>query len=142
MEVKIEVLEGGKAPEYKRVGDACMDCYAHLKKPVWLFRWGKTKKIPLGFKLDIPWGYEAETRSRSGNSLDDLKVDFGCIDQTFTGELNAILWTRKLFYKVKPGDRVCQLKLLPTTFVQWEQVPKITKETIRGSNGFGSSGKN
>lgn len=142
MEVKIEVLEGGKAPEYKRVGDACMDCYARLKKPVWLFRWGKTKKIPLGFKLDIPWGYEAETRSRSGNSLDDLKVDFGCIDQTFTGELNAIMYTRKLIQIVRPGDRVCQLKLMPTTFVQWNKVEKITKETIRGENGFGSSGKN
>lgn len=139
LKVKIKLLEGGKLPEYKRDGDVCLDCYAREDVEV---SFGECELIPLGFALELPEGYEAVVRPRSGLSFKGLEGIIGTIDTNYRGEVKAILTNNSHLpeYKVKKGDRVCQLAIREAPQIKWEVVGELS-ETERGGNGFGSSGK-
>lgn len=140
LKVKIKLVEGGKLPEYKRDGDVCLDCYARCETPQPIPA-GKRALIPLGFALELPEGYEAVIRPRSGMNKDCVDSLIGTIDTNYRGEVCAILWNNcSVAISVENETRICQLAIREAPKVEWEVVEELT-ETERGENGFGSSGK-
>lgn len=137
MEVKIKLLDG-QMPAYSREGDACLDCFAAEDLTL---RHGERKKIRLGFALEIPNGFEALIRPRSGLSLKGLDVKLGTIDSNYRGEVNAIVHYggRDTFFKISKGDRIAQMAIRKSENVVFS-ISEELSETIRGEKGFGSSG--
>ena len=149
LKVKIKLIEGGKLPEYKREGDVCLDCYARLSEVETIYP-SENGKIPLGFVLELPEGYEAVVRPRSGLSSNGIDVSIGTIDINYRGEVCAIVCNNSYTvsfigvrgepFIINNGDRICQLAIRKAPHVEWELVDELS-ETNRGKNGFGSSGK-
>lgn len=138
MTVKYELINGGTLPEKKTDGAACADCYANDSV---LIPAGKTGIVPLGFRMEIPEGYYAEIRPRSGLTLKGILVQIGTIDSDYRGEVGAI--TTNLTgedYLVNEQDRICQIMIKKITDLPAELSSELT-ETERGSKGFGSTGK-
>ena len=137
MEVKIKLLDG-QMPSYSRQGDACLDCYAAENIAL---NSGETKKIRLGFALELPKGYEAQIRPRSGLSLKGVQVQLGTIDSNYRGEVNAIVYYASSmgYFEIIKGSRIAQMKIEKVEPVTFVEVAKLS-ETNRGDNGFGSSG--
>ena len=137
MEVKIKRVEDGVIPAYKREGDVCMDCYS--REFVIIPAFGR-KIVPLGFALELPIGYEAIIRPRSGLSKDGIDVCLGTIDTNYRGEVMACVSnTLDEDFKIEKGDRICQLAIREAPAITWNVVEELS-ETERGNNGFGSSG--
>lgn len=138
MKIKIKLETGAKAPEYKRTGDACLDCYAAQSVVI---KKGERALIPLGFSMQLPKGYEAIIRPRSGLSSIGVDVAIGTIDSNYRGIVSAcVINNANTDYNVFLGDRICQLAIRKTVFSSWKIVKALNK-TVRGSNGFGSSGR-
>ena len=98
--------------------------------------------IDTGISIQIPFGYEAQIRSRSGLSTKGIVVSNspGTIDQDYTGEIKVILANNnKTAYKVEHSDRIAQLVIAPVVQPKIEFVEEI-QETKRGDKGFGSTG--
>ena len=140
LSVKIKVMDGGKLPEYKRDGDACLDCYARLASDFVKIPPKSRCLINLGFALELPKGWEAVIRPRSGLTMMEIDNGIGTIDSNYRGELKAcIINNSQSDYCINNGDRVCQLAIREIPYVKWEVVDELS-ETERGANGFGSSG--
>lgn len=140
MIVKIKVLEGGKKPEYKRMGDACLDCYARIACKIVTISKGTRALIPLGFMLELPANYEAVVRPRSGLTSKYIDVAIGTCDENYRGELMAnVINNSGEDFVISNGDRICQLAIRQAPTVYFEVVDKLS-ETNRGDSGFGSSG--
>lgn len=138
MQIKTKLLENGTMPSYSREGDACLDCYA--AEDVFIEK-GVTKKVKLGFALELPVGYEAQIRPRSGLSLIGLDVKLGTIDSNYRGEVSAIIQNNSTLdeYKILKGNRVAQMLIQKVEPISLVEVDALS-ETNRGENGFGSSG--
>lgn len=138
MEIKIKLLNNGIVPAYSREGDACLDCYAAEDV---FFRYGETKKVRLGFALELPKGYEAQIRPRSGLSLKGVQVQLGTIDSNYRGEVNAIIhYVGSLEpFEIVKGVRIAQMKIEKVEPVSFVEVTELN-ESNRGQDGFGSSG--
>ena len=137
MKVKIKKIKRGKLPIYKREGDVCMDCFARYK--VTVFGLGRSL-VPLGFALELPKGYEAIVRPRSGLSKEGIDVSIGTIDTNYRGEVMACVHNTEYDdFVIEEGDRVCQLAIREAPTIEWEVAEELS-ETERGDNGFGSSG--
>lgn len=98
-----------------------------------------------GLTLGIPKGYHVEVRSRSGlaakNSINVLNSP-GTIDSDYTGELMVILHNNSnQGFKVSKGDRIAQILLRKNVKTKLKEVSRHSRETTRGSGGFGSTGK-
>lgn len=140
MQIKIKVVENGKLPEYKTKGAACADCYARLAGERITLRQGEQCLINLGFALELPAGYEAVIRPRSGLSKDLLAVT-GTIDSDYRGEVKVRLHNySKGDVDVCNNDRVCQIKIQKAEQFEFVQVEHLS-ETERGEGGFGSTGR-
>lgn len=152
--------EDAKLPAYSRSGDACMDCYADKDITIPGFDLEKglgRASVPLGFAIALPKGWEAQVRPRSGLALKEgltILNSPGTIDENYRGEVCAIVCnTTSKAYNVKKGDRICQLAIRPilgvdldnftnkSFEVKWDEKEELD-ETNRGTEGFGSSGKN
>ena len=140
MYVKIKIFEGGKKPEYKRAGDACLDCYARIDCKFVTIPKGTRALIPLGFALELPADYEAVIRPRSGLTRDEIDIAIGTCDENYRGELMAnVINNSDDDFRINNGDRVCQLAIREAPKVIFEVVEKLS-ETNRGEAGFGSTG--
>lgn len=140
MYVKIKIIEGGKKPEYKRAGDACLDCYARIECKFLTIPKGTRALIPLGFALELPADYEAVVRPRSGLTKESIDVAIGTCDENYRGELMAnVINNSDENIKIFDGERICQLAIREAPKVIFEVVEKLS-ETNRGEAGFGSSG--
>ena len=136
-EVKIKLVPGGKMPEYKTAGAACADCYARVQT---IIPAGERRLVPLGVCLELPEGYEAVVRPRSGMSKNGVDVAIGTVDEDFTGEIMAnVINNMKEGLVVEEGTRVCQLKIQKAEQFNFVEVDELS-ETERGSGGFGSTG--
>lgn len=137
MEVKIKLLDG-QMPVYSRERDACLDCYAAEDLTI---EKGVTKKVKLGFALELPVGYEAQIRPRSGLSLIGLDVKLGTIDSNYRGEVSAIVQNNSTLdeYKILKGNRIAQMLIQKVEPISLIEVDALS-DTNRGDNGFGSSG--
>ena len=98
--------------------------------------------VHTGIKLEIPKGYYASIRDRSGLALNrGIHVLGGVGDETYRGEYRVILVNLgKLPYKISKGDRVAQVIIQPYERVELEEVDELG-ESERGEDGFGASGK-
>ena len=116
-----------------------MDLCAFLKEPVTL-KSLERKLIPTGLKMELPHGYEAQIRPRSGLSSKGIVSMFGTIDSNYRGEVCAIIQNNSFDdFKIKFGDRICQMKIERVDPIVFEQVEELS-ETNRNDKGFGSSG--
>lgn len=143
MKVKIINKSHHPLPEYKTLGSVGMDLYAYLKEPIHL---GSLERrlIPTGLFIELPQGYEAQIRPRSGISIKhglSLINAIGTIDSDYRGELLIpIVNLSKEDYTLHDGERVAQLVIAKTERAVWEEVDEL-EESSRGEGGFGSTGK-
>ena len=103
---------------------------------------GGTKVIKTGIAIQLPAGYEAQVRPRSGlTSKTDLRVQLGTIDNGYTGEIGIITDNRNIFSSdmVRKGKKLAQLVIQQLPQVDDYEIDSL-QETSRGTNGFGSSG--
>jgi dUTP pyrophosphatase len=130
-------------PTYMTAGAAGADCYAALDGPVVL---GSLERalIPLGFSLQLPVGYEAQLRPRSGLALCEgitLLNSPGTIDADYRGPVGAILVNlSREAVTIGRGDRVAQIIIAPVAQAQWRVVETLDV-TTRQAGGFGSTGR-
>ena len=132
-----------KLPEYKTSGSSGMDLMAFIKNPIKIAP-GTVELIPTGLSIAIPEDLEIQIRPRSGlaakSSIGVLNTP-GTIDSDYRGELKIILFNHgEKDFVVNNNDRVAQMVLTPVLKMELEEVDQLP-ETIRGSGGFGSTGK-
>ena len=101
--------------------------------------------VPTGIYIELPKGYEAQVRPRSGlaakNGITVLNTP-GTIDSDYRGEIKVILVNlSNEDFVLKPGERIAQMVVAKHERVEWEEV-QVLEETERGDGGFGSTGKN
>jgi dUTP pyrophosphatase len=144
-ELKVRVVRdtANELPAYETIASAGLDLRAHVNEPVTLAP-GARALIPTGLRLEIPTGYEAQVRPRSGLALKcGLTVlnAPGTIDADYRGDVGVILVNLSTqVQRIEPGDRVAQLVFAPVTQAQWEEVAELSTSD-RGASGFGSTGK-
>ena len=141
MKVKIK-LEGGVLPTYETGGSAGMDIRARLDEPVVIQPKGRDL-IPTGLSIELPPGYEAQIRARSGLAVKwgiGLVNGVGTVDSDYRGEIKVpiINWGNEPF-SINDGDRIAQMIIARYERIQWEEVDELT-DTQRGSGGFGHTG--
>jgi dUTP pyrophosphatase len=104
---------------------------------------GIPQAVPTGIAIELPAGYEAQVRPRSGLALKHAILVAntpGTIDPGYRGEIRVILLNAgKADYKIEKGDRIAQLIVARYEPVEWEEGD--LNETVRGAGGFGSSGR-
>ena len=102
---------------------------------------GVAKGVPTGLAIELPSGYEAQVRPRSGMALKhSLTVNFGTIDPGYRGEIRVIMFNLGVAdYTIEPGDRIAQLVIARYESIQWDEGD--LSDSTRGSGGFGSSGR-
>lgn len=143
MEIKVKRLRAeARLPEYKSEHAAGADLYACLTEPVVIPSYG-VGLVPTGFAMEIPHGYQAEVRSRSGLTLKEglfVLNGPGTIDSDYRGEVKVILANFSSEPKtVHHHDRIAQLVIMPVVRVRFEE--SELSETKRQQNGFGSTGR-
>jgi len=132
-----------KLPSYKTSGSSGMDLMACVDEPITI-KPNESMLIPTGISIAIPEDTEVQIRPRSGlaakSSITVLNTP-GTIDSDYRGELKIILFNHgKNEFIVNDEDRVAQMVLMPILKVEIEETNELP-ETIRGSGGFGSTGK-
>jgi dUTP pyrophosphatase len=140
--VRISLSSGAVAPEYSSDGAAGADIRAFLAEELTIAPGGRTA-VPTGVFMEIPPGWEAQVRPRSGLAL---KSGIGClnapgtIDSDYRGEVKVILVNHSdSAYTVRNGDRIAQLVLSRTWRAHFAQTRSLSA-TDRGEGGFGSTG--
>lgn len=143
MKIKIVNTSHHPLPEYKTPGSVGMDLCAFLKEPITL---GSLERqlIPTGLYIELPMGYEAQIRPRSGMSIKhglSLINAIGTIDSDYRGELRIpMVNLSKESYTIEDGERIAQLVLAKVELAQWVEVDEL-EDSLRGEGGFGSTGK-
>jgi dUTP pyrophosphatase len=104
---------------------------------------GETKLVATGLAIELPPGYEAQIRPRSGLALKHsitLPNSPATIDPGYRGEIRVILQNlgRELF-RILPGERIAQMVIARYEAVEWEEGDLA--DSVRGEGGFGSSGR-
>jgi len=127
-----------KVPAYAHPGDAGMDLYSRELRTL---ERGEPHLFRLGFKLELPPGFVALIKDKSGLALRGIHTMGGVIEYTYRGEYGVILnnVTNREF-RVEPGDKIAQLVILPVATAVLEEVGSLS-ETSRGEGGFGSTGR-
>lgn len=141
--LKIKKLDNNKSlPEYATAGAAGMDLTAGIDEPM-VFKSFERKLVPTGIIIELPHGYEAQVRPRSGMSIKHgitLVNCVGTIDEDYRGELKVpVINLSQEEYTINPGDRIAQMIVAPVVKAQIEVVETVGA-TNRASGGFGSTG--
>lgn len=140
MKIKIKLIEGGRLPEFKTDGAVCADCYSRCEEPIEI-KPGERKLIPLGFAVELPKGYEMVLRPRSGMIKNGIDSAIGTIDFDYRGEVMAcVINNMDKAISVENDTRICQCAIRQVPEIEFEVVDELSK-TVRGENGFGSTGK-
>lgn len=130
-------------PAYSTEMSAGMDIRASLNEPV-ILKPLERKLIPTGLFIELPKGYEAQIRPRSGLALKKgitVLNTPGTIDADYRGEIGIILVNlSQEDFVVENGERICQMVVAAHENVEWKLVEELV-ETGRGSGGFGHTGK-
>ena len=143
--MKVKVINNSKhtLPEYKTTGAAGMDLHANLDADLTLQPLERIL-VPTGLFMEIPFGYEAQVRPRSGLAYKKgLTVANapGTIDSDYRGELKVILINlSNEEVTITDGERVAQLVIAKHEVAEWELVESL-EESTRGAGGFGHTGK-
>ena len=143
MQVKIVNKSRNELPAYSTIHSAGMDLRANLDEPVTLKSLERAL-IPTGLFIELPEGYEAQIRPRSGLALKKgitVLNTPGTIDADYRGEIGVILINlSKEEFVIENGERICQMVIASHEKVEWDLV-EVLKETERGAGGFGHTGK-
>ncbi|MBR4536075.1 MAG: dUTP diphosphatase [Bacteroidales bacterium] len=129
-------------PAYATAQSAGMDLRANLEAPITLNPMERAM-IPTGLFIELPIGYEAQVRPRSGlaakHGITVLNTP-GTIDADYRGEIKVILINLSTEpFEIQHGERIAQMVIAKHETVQWEEV-EVLSDTERGAGGFGSSG--
>lgn len=143
MTIRIINRSANPLPAYATPGSSGMDLRAELSEAVVLKPLERTL-IPTGIYLEIPQGYEAQVRPRSGLAIKQgitcLNTP-GTIDADYRGEIKVILVNLSSEDQtIHPGDRIAQMVFQQVTLIKWEEVSELEKSQ-RGEGGFGHTGK-
>jgi dUTP pyrophosphatase len=143
IKVKIINQSPNELPEYATDGSAGVDLRAHLAAPLEL-KPLERQLVPTGLFIELPLGYEAQVRPRSGLAIKHGITCLnspGTIDSDYRGELKVILINLSAEVQtLHPGDRIAQMVVGPVVQVSWEEVKEISV-TERNAGGFGHTGK-
>lgn len=129
-------------PAYATPGASGLDLRANMAEPLTLQPLERTL-VPTGIRIEIPPGYEAQVRPRSGLAIKQgitcLNTP-GTIDSDYRGELQVILINLdQAPQTLQPGDRIAQLVFQQVTRVTWEETG-LLEDSHRGAGGFGHTG--
>jgi len=144
MEVKIVNISDNPLPDYGTPYAAGMDLRANLEQPVTLKPMQRAL-IPTGLFIELPEGFEAQIRPRSGLALKkgiSVVNTPGTIDADYRGEIGIILINLSgEDFVVENGERICQMVINKVESIQWSQVESL-EDSKRGAGGFGHTGIN
>ncbi len=143
MQVKIINKSNNQLPAYETSSSAGMDLRAFIESDI-VLKPMERKLIPTGLFIELPDGFEAQIRPRSGlaikNGITVLNTP-GTIDADYRGEIKVILVNLGTEdFTIKSGERICQMVIARHEKADFIEVTEIS-ETERGSGGFGHTGK-
>ena len=143
--IKVKIVrlnQNAVLPAYATAHAAGMDVSACLDSPVTVAPFS-TALVPAGFAMELPEGYEAQLRPRSGLALRNmisLPNTPATIDADYRGEVKVILINYgKEPFRVSHGDRIAQMVVAQVDRVEFEEVGELS-DTLRGDGGFGHTG--
>jgi len=143
MKVKIVNQSGHALPEYSTPNSAGMDLRAKLDNPITLKPMERSL-IPTGLFMELPEGYEAQIRPRSGLALKkgiSIVNSPGTIDADYRGEIGIILINLSdNDFVVNDGERICQMVINKVETISWSEVGSL-EDSERGEGGFGHTGR-
>ncbi|MCL2131986.1 MAG: dUTP diphosphatase [Lentimicrobiaceae bacterium] len=143
MQIKIINQSTNQLPVYETVASAGMDVRANLESPVTLKPLERSM-IPTGLFIELPIGFEAQIRPRSGFAAKSgvtVLNSPGTIDADYRGEVKVILINLSdKEVVVNHGDRIAQMVIAKHETAAWQEVDLLS-ETQRGDGGFGHTGK-
>ncbi len=144
MQVRIRKLDDkAMMPQYKTPHSAGADLYACLEKEIKLDPM-ESCLVPTGIAMELPPGYEAQVRPRSGMASRGLIIPNspGTIDADYRGEVKVIVMNLgKKIFTINPHDRIAQLVVQKIHKAEFTEYIELSS-TSRGSGGFGSTGSN
>ena len=142
-EVRIINNSSNPLPKYQTGQSAGMDLYASLKEE-FILKPGERHLIPTGIHIELPSGYEAQIRPRSGLAFKHgigMVNAPGTIDADYRGEIGVLLINHgKVDFIIQNGERIAQMVIAKYEQVNWIQTEELNS-TERGSGGFGHTGK-
>lgn len=142
LEVKI-ISESGVLPSYETDGSAGMDLRAKLSEPI-ILKPMERALVPTGLFIELPKGYEAQIRARSGLAIKhgiSLINAIGTIDSDYRGEIKVPLVNlSKEDFEIKDEERIAQMVVCKYEVVAWKKVDELS-QTERGQGGFGHTGR-
>ncbi len=143
MKVRIVNKSRHSLPQYATPHSAGMDLRANIDYPVVLGPLERTV-IPTGLFIELPVGFEAQIRPRSGlaakSGITVLNTP-GTIDSDYRGEISVIIINlSNESVEIVDGERICQMVISKHETIDWEEI-NILNESIRGKGGFGHTGK-
>lgn len=144
LKVKIINRSHHRLPEYATPQSAGVDLCANLDEPMTLSPLER-KLVPTGLFIELPVGYEAQIRPRSGmalkNGITVLNAP-GTIDADYRGEIGVVLINLSIKeFKINDGDRIAQMVIAAHEQAEWQETDMLS-DTERGEGGFGHSGVN
>lgn len=143
MKVKIVNKSQNNLPFYSTLQSAGMDLRADLDGPL-LLKPLERKLVPTGLYIQLPDGYEAQIRPRSGLAINKgvtVLNSPGTIDADYRGEIKIILINlSQEDFTVNQGDRIAQMIISTYKQIVWEEVAQLD-DSERGEGGFGHTGK-
>lgn len=142
MEVKIVNRSGNSLPEYSTPLSAGMDLRANLEES-FILKPLERRLVPTGLFIELPGGFEAQIRPRSGLALKkgiSVVNTPGTIDADYRGEIGIILINLSgEDFVVNHGERICQMVINRVEMIAWSEVDSL-EESQRGAGGFGHTG--
>ena len=144
MKIKIINKSSHVLPHYETLASAGMDLRANIELPI-VLKPLERAIVPTGIYMELPLGYEAQVRPRSGlaakKGISVLNAP-GTIDADYRGEVGVILVNLSSEeFTVENGERIAQMVIAKHERAEWEEVESLS-ETDRGAGGFGSTGTN
>ena len=142
--MKVKVINKSKhaLPEYETPHSAGLDLRANIDMPITLNSLERVL-VPTGLFIELPVGYEAQIRPRSGLAIKhgiSLVNSPGTIDADYRGEIKVIVINlSKDSFVINDGERICQMIVAKHERVEWEDTDELEK-TVRGAGGFGHTG--
>lgn len=143
--MKVRIVNNSRhaIPSYSTIFSAGMDIFANVDEPVRLAPMQRAL-IKTGLFIELPEGYEAQIRPRSGlalkNGVTVLNTP-GTIDADYRGEIGIILINLSAEeFVINDGERICQMIVARHEIVEWEVTGELSR-SVRGTGGFGHTGK-
>lgn len=143
--MKVRIVNKSKhdLPSYSTVYSAGMDLRADLDAPR-IIKSGARDLVPTGLFVELPRGYEAQIRPRSGLAIKKgitVLNTPGTIDSDYRGEIGIILINLSdEDFVINDGERICQMIIAKHETIEWEEAD-ILNDTERGKGGFGHTGQ-